>query len=83
MANDLRHIMDDIASRADEFLAGAKDKAQGRAGVSEYITIEYSYLSPDDRKAVLNGVMAILEDEDFFGTEFVGGSFDDDEDGEE
>ena len=82
MANDLRTIIDDVASHADEFLEGAKDKAQGRAGVSEYLTIEYPQLLPDDRKTVVNGVMAVLEEEDFFGTEFVGGSFDDDEDEE-
>lgn len=79
MSDDLRAIIDDIASRADEFLAGARDRAQGRAGVSELITIEYAYLLPDDRKQVVDGVMAILEDEDFFNTEFVGGIFDDEE----
>jgi len=79
MPSDLRHIIDDIASRADEFLAGAANRAQGRAGIEEYITLEHHELAPDDRKKVVDGVMAVLEAEDFFGTEFVGDPFKDDE----
>src|SRR5690242_17250167 len=79
MPSDLRPIIDDIANRADEFLAGATDRKQGRAGVEEYITLEHSGLSADDRKKVVDGVMAVLEAEDFFGTEFVGDPFKDDE----
>jgi hypothetical protein len=76
---NLRPIIDEIASRADDFLAGARDRAQGRAGISELLTIDYPDLNPTQRGEVVAGVMAVLEHEDFFGTEFVGGVFDDSE----
>lgn len=79
MQFDLRPLIDDIANRADDFLAGASDRSQGRAGIEELLTIEHPELNPVDRKTVVTGVMAILEEEDFFGTEFAGGAFDDDD----
>ena len=79
MSGDLFPIIDDIANRADDFLAGARDRAQGRAGIEELITMDYSGLNPTDRAAVVAGVMAVLEEEDFFGTEFVGDPFTDPE----
>jgi hypothetical protein len=84
MVNDLRPIIADIASRADDFLAGAMNRAQGRAGIEEYINLEHFHLASDQRKQVTEGVMQALEAEDFFGTEFVGDPFkDDDEVGDE
>jgi hypothetical protein len=80
MAADLRPIIDEIADQADDFLAGARDRAQARAGISELITMDYPDLTPPDRTAVITGVMRVLEDEDFFGGEFVGDPFSDDED---
>ena len=82
MTADLRPIIDDIASRADDFLAGARDRTQARAGVEEVITMDYPTLNPRDRVVVTTGVMTVLEDEDFFGTEFVGDPFSDDADGD-
>jgi hypothetical protein len=79
MAADLRPIIDDIASRADEFLAGTHDRKQARAGIEEVLTMDYSTLNPADRTVVVTGVMSVLEDEDFFGTEYVGDPFSDDE----
>jgi hypothetical protein len=78
MAADLRPIIDDIANRADDFLAGAHDRTQARAGVEEVITMDYPTLNPTDRTVVITGVMSALEDEDFFGTEYVGDPFSDD-----
>lgn len=75
--SNLRLIIDEIASRADDFLAGTSDRAQGRAGVEELITMDYPGLNPADRAVVVAGVMSVLEDEDFFGTEFVGDPFSD------
>lgn len=75
MTIDLRHIIDDLASRADDFLAGSPDRAHARAGVEEAVTIDYPALDPTDRAAVVAGVMAVLEAEDFFGMEFVGDPF--------
>ncbi|HWA09307.1 MAG TPA: hypothetical protein VG838_07660 [Opitutaceae bacterium] len=79
---DLGAIIDEIASQADDFLAGAANREQGRAGISELITVDYPDLRPADRKKVVDGVMAILEREDFFDTEFAGGAFDDNEEEE-
>lgn len=83
MLSDLRPIIDEIANRAEEFLAGTRDRAQARAGVEEVITMDYPTLSPPDRTVVITGVMSVLEDEDFFGTEYVGDPFADADEGEE
>jgi hypothetical protein len=79
---NLADIIQEIASQADDFLAGASNREQGRAGISELITVDYPQLSPGERKQVTDAVMAILEDEDFFGTEFAGFAFDDEDEGE-
>ena len=79
MTADLRPIIDDIANRADEFLADTRDRAQARAGIEDVITMDYPTLLPPDRTVVITGVMGVLEEEDFFGTEFVGDPFKDDE----
>jgi len=52
---------------------------QGRAGIAELLTIDYDYLAPADRKKVIDHVMAILEHDDFFGTEFAGNPFAEDD----
>ncbi len=82
MAADLPSIIDEIAKQADDFLAGVQDRAQAKAGISELLTMDYFDLDANDRAIVVKGVMAVLEEEDFFGTEFVGDPFAD-EDGEE
>ncbi|PTX91011.1 hypothetical protein [Opitutus sp. ER46] len=82
MDADLRPIIEDIADQADDFLAEVSDRAQARAGISEVITMDYPDLSPDDRTEVIAGVMKVLEEEDFFGTEFVGDPFESDDDDE-
>ncbi len=75
MPANLRHIIDEIAGQADEFLAGTVDRKQGRAGIEEFITLEHPALNSTDRQQVVNRVMAVLEAEDFFGVEFVGDPF--------
>lgn len=75
MSNDLHTVIDDIANRADEFLAGVKNRPEARAGIEELLTIDYPDIVGKERTAVVNGVMGILENEDFFGSEFVGDSF--------
>jgi hypothetical protein len=72
-------LIADIASRADDFLAGATSREQGRAGIEEYINLEHFHLTPEQRRQVTDGVMSTLEAEDFFDTEFVGDPFKDDE----
>lgn len=75
---NLDAIIAEIADQADEFLAGVTDRAQARAGIAELINMDWFTLNPADRKAVTDGVMAALEAEEFFGTEFVGDPFADD-----
>jgi hypothetical protein len=77
MTPNLRPIIDEIAYRADDFLAGASNRAQAKAGISELLAMDYSALNPADRATVVAGVMSILEDEDFFGVEYVGDPFSD------
>lgn len=72
---ELHQLIADIASRTDDFLAGATSREQGRAGIEEYINLEHFHLTADERKQVADGVMKVLEAEDFFGTEFVGDPF--------
>ncbi len=83
MPNDLRPIIDEIANRADDFLAGVTDRTQARAGIEELLTMDYPGIDGIDRTVVITGVMSVLEDEDFFGTEFVGDPFSDPDDAEE
>jgi hypothetical protein len=73
---DLRLIIEEIASEADDFLAGATSREQARAGIAELLNADYFHLAPADGQKVIEGVMAILDYEDFFGTEFAGGAFD-------
>lgn len=79
MPANLNAIISEIADQADDFLATARDRAQAKAGISELITMDYPALTPDERTAVIAGVMKVLEDEDFFDTEFVGDPFADDD----
>ncbi len=77
---NLRSIIEEIASQADDFLEGASNRAEARAGVNELINADHLELGPADRKTVADGVMAILEDEGFFDREPGAGS--DEEDSE-
>ena len=74
---NLKIIIAEIADQADEFLDGVTERTQARAGIAELINMDYFQLGPADRKAVTDGVMATLEAEEFFGTEFVGDPFKD------
>ena len=76
---NLSLLIAEIAGRADDFLEGVNDRAQARAGIAELLTAEYVPLSQAARREVIHGVMATLESEDFFGIEFVGDAFRDDE----
>jgi hypothetical protein len=63
---DLRTIIEAIAGQADDFLAGAANRNEARAGIAELLTADYAALKPAERKQVTDSVMAILEDEGFF-----------------
>ena len=75
---NLAAIIAEIADQADEFLKGVTDRAQARAGIAEQINLDFFELNPADRKSVIEGVIATLEAEEFFGIEFVGDPFSDD-----
>jgi hypothetical protein len=75
----LRPFIDEVASQADDILAGITNRAEARSSIAEFISMDYPKLPPGDRKTVVDGVMAILEDEGFFGERFVD-SFDADQD---
>ncbi|HEY9249069.1 MAG TPA: hypothetical protein VIO38_08055 [Rariglobus sp.] len=74
---NLRPLVDEIASHADEFLEGVTSREQARAGIAELLTMDYPQLIAEDRKIVSDAVMAVLEDESFFDGGFAGHSFDD------
>jgi len=76
---NLREIVDEIARQADDFLAGASNRAEARAGVYELINADYFALSPDERKTVAEDVMAILDEEGFFEEPAGGGAGDADD----
>ena len=65
---DLSSIIDEIASQADDFLASAANRREARAGIDELVNTDYPRLSPGDHKKVVEGVMAILEQEGFLET---------------
>jgi hypothetical protein len=72
---NLRPIIDEIASQAEDFLKGITDRKIARAELTEFIALEYSGLSPGDRKIVTDAVMAFLEEENVFEGGFAGHSF--------
>ncbi len=63
---ELDAISEAIADRADDFLEGASNRAQARAGVYELINADYPQLPASDRDLVAARVMEILEREGFF-----------------
>jgi hypothetical protein len=77
---DLQAIIEDIANRADDFLVERSDRKDAREAIGALLADEHPGLSVKDRKKVADGVMVILEKEDFFGTEFAGDSWKEDGD---
>lgn len=76
---NLNAIIDKVADGADDFLAGASNRSEARAGIAELLNADYPQLSQEDKTRVTEGVMAILEDEDFFVGIGSGGGDEDDE----
>jgi hypothetical protein len=71
---DLRSIIEEIASQADDFPAGAANRKEARAGIDELINADHPRLSPGDRQKIAEGVMPILENEGFLEFTHPGGS---------
>lgn len=61
-----KSIIDQLADQADEFLEGVTSREQARAAISEMITLHHASLDARERAAVVDGVMAVLQDEGFF-----------------
>lgn len=80
---NLSAIIADLADQAEESLAGTTDRALARTAIAELIETDYFQLRPADRLAVTAGVMAALEAQEFFGTEFVGNPFQDEPEADE
>lgn len=79
MAADLRPLIAELASRADDFLADVKERSRAREVIADELSVEYPQLDAAARQALIAGVMAVLEDEDFFGVEYAGDAFSDDD----
>jgi hypothetical protein len=79
---NLRPIIDEIASQAEDFLKGITDRKKARAELTEFIALDYAGLSADDRKIVTDAVMAFLQEENVFEGGFAGHSFADEAEAE-
>jgi hypothetical protein len=74
---NIRPLIDEITSQAEDFLKGINDRKKARAELGEFIALEYPGLNAEDRKIVSESVMAFLEEENFFDGGFAGHSFND------
>ena len=74
---NLRPLIDEIASQAEDFLKGITVRQKARSELAEFIALDYAGLSAEDRKIVGDAVMAFLEAENFFEGGFAGHSFND------
>jgi hypothetical protein len=83
MAADLRPLISDLASRADDYLAGVSDRARARELIADELAVECPQLDAAARQQVIAAVITVLEHEDFFGTEYVGDAMADDDAAEE
>lgn len=59
-------IANEICDQADEFLAGVPKREDARAGIAEYLTIHHASLAPDEKRAIADQAMQILDEEGFF-----------------
>lgn len=63
---NLSAIINDIADQADDFLDGVTTRADAKAAISEQLTIKYPKLAGPERTKVIDGVLAVLNEEGFF-----------------
>lgn len=64
----LKPIIDDIADQADDFLDGVMTRSDARAAIAEQLSITYPRLSGMERGKIIDGVLAVLDSEEFFGS---------------
>lgn len=75
MILDLRPLAHDLAQRAGDLLHPLPDRPAARRMLLEEIELEYPSLVPIQRAQVADWTLALLEEEDFFGVEYVGDAF--------
>jgi hypothetical protein len=75
MILDLRPLAHDLAQRAGDLLPPLPDRPAARRGLLDELELEYPALGPAQRAQVADWTLALLEDEDFFGIEYVGDAF--------
>jgi len=63
---ELKAVVNEICDQADEFLAGVTRRDEAKAGIAELLTIRYAKLPPADKKAVIDQVLRVLDQEGFF-----------------
>lgn len=75
MIVDLRPLALDLAQRAGDLLHPVPDRPGARRLLLAELELEHPVLGPDERARVAALTLALLEDEDFFGVEYVGDAF--------
>lgn len=75
MILDLRPLAQDLAERAGDLLHPAPDRHGARRMLLEEIELEHPLLAAAERAQVASWALALLEDDDFFGVEYVGDAF--------
>ena len=63
---NLKTVVPEICDHADDFLGGVTKRDEARAGIADWLTINYAGLSPTARKEVGDQAMRILGQEGFF-----------------
>ena len=66
---DTRVIASQLCDDADEILAGVSKRIEARAAIAETVNIRHGKLPPADKKAVIDQVLSILDNEGFFDGE--------------
>ena len=65
---ELKAIIAATANEADTLLEGVTSRKEARSVVGDALTARYPQLNAVDRQRITEGVMAILEAEDFFSS---------------
>ncbi len=66
---NLNSLVDEVANEADSFLATVEGRKETREAIADYVSDNYPELSRKEHNVVVNGVINILESDDFFGVE--------------
>ena len=66
---NLKSLVDEVANEADAFLVSVEGRKETREAIADYVSDNYPELSRKEHHVVVNGVIGILESEDFFGVE--------------